>query len=47
MDLQEDKKVVKKFVKEYNLTFPVLLAKTGRVGGMYGRAVFRRPTLFT
>ena len=36
MDLQEDKKIVKKFIKEFNLTFPVLLDKTGKVGGLYG-----------
>jgi thiol-disulfide isomerase/thioredoxin len=36
VDLQEDKKVVKKFITEYNLTFPVLLDKTGKVGGIYG-----------
>ena len=36
VDLREDKKVVKKFVKEFELTFPVLLDKTGKVGGIYG-----------
>jgi peroxiredoxin len=36
VDLREDKKVVKKFIKEYELTFPVLLDKTGKVGGIYG-----------
>jgi thiol-disulfide isomerase/thioredoxin len=35
VDLREDKRVVKKFVKEYELTFPVLLDKTGTVGGIY------------
>ncbi len=36
VDLQENKKVVKKFIKEYNLTFTVLLDKTGKVGRLYG-----------
>ncbi len=36
VDLREDKKKVKKFIKKYELTFPVLLDKTGKVGGIYG-----------
>ncbi len=36
VNLQEDRKLVKKFLDQYGLTFPVLLDKKGRVGAMYG-----------
>ncbi len=36
VDLQENRKVVKKFVDQYKLTFPVLLDKKGKVGAIYG-----------
>ncbi len=36
VNLQEDRKLVKKFLDQYGLTFPVLLDKQGRVGAMYG-----------
>lgn len=36
VDLMEDKKVVKKFLDQNNLTFPVLLDKKGNVGALYG-----------
>ncbi len=36
VDLQESKAQVKSFVEEYNLTFPVLLDKNGKVGAIYG-----------
>ena len=36
VDLQEDEKAVKSFLKKYGLTFTVLLDKTGRIGSAYG-----------
>ena len=36
VNLQEDDKTVQKFVDEYELTFPVLLDRSGRVGSTYG-----------
>lgn len=36
VDLMEDKKVVKKFLDQNKLTFPVLLDKNGQVGTLYG-----------
>lgn len=36
VNLQEDRKLVKRFLDQYGLTFPVLLDKTGRVGATYG-----------
>jgi peroxiredoxin len=36
VDLMEDEKVVRKFLIQNNLTFPVLLDKRGKVGALYG-----------
>jgi thiol-disulfide isomerase/thioredoxin len=36
VNLQEDRKSVQRFVDEYNLSFPILLDTTGRVGATYG-----------
>lgn len=36
VDLRESRRRVKKFVKKYKLTFPVLLDKSGEVGRIYG-----------
>jgi thiol-disulfide isomerase/thioredoxin len=35
VNIREDKKLVKKFIDNNGLTFPVLLDKTGRVAGIY------------
>jgi len=36
VNLQEDRSSVKRFVDEYDLSFPILLDTTGRVGATYG-----------
>jgi peroxiredoxin len=36
VDLAEEPAVVRDYVKQNKLTFPVLLDKTGEVGGIYG-----------
>ncbi len=36
VDVQEDAKKVKSFMKKYNLTFPVYLDKDGRISYQYG-----------
>jgi thiol-disulfide isomerase/thioredoxin len=36
VDLQESERAVRDFVKEYGLTFPVLIDSTGKVGATYG-----------
>ncbi len=36
VDLQEGQSAVKDFVSKYNMSFPVLLDSTGRVGAEYG-----------
>jgi len=36
VNLREDRKLVKDFMDQYGLDFPVLLDKTGRVGAIYG-----------
>lgn len=36
IDLREGANLVEPFVKEYSLTFPVLLDRDGRVGAKYG-----------
>ncbi len=36
VNLREGKKMVKEFLDQYKLTFPVLLDKDGRVGAIYG-----------
>ncbi|UCF97915.1 MAG: TlpA family protein disulfide reductase [Spirochaetaceae bacterium] len=36
VNLQEDRKSVQRFVDEYDLSFPVLLDTTGRIGATYG-----------
>ena len=36
VNLQEDRDSVKHFVEEYELSFPVLLDTTGRIGATYG-----------
>lgn len=35
VDLQEEKSTVSDYIKKHNLTFPVLLDSTGKVGGLY------------
>jgi thiol-disulfide isomerase/thioredoxin len=36
VNLHEDRSSVKRFVEEYDLSFPVLLDTTGRIGSTYG-----------
>jgi thiol-disulfide isomerase/thioredoxin len=36
VDIREDQKTVSKFMKDNNLTFPVLLDRKGQVSGIYG-----------
>lgn len=44
VNLQEDKKTVEKFVKELNLTFPIVLDKDGGIEAMYN--VLLKPTTY-